>query len=85
MVGIPSAMLNLEKGLFNIEHFCAAAYTSPKASPRMLPLEEIAQIKAKITALEQSRERCADSRIREVIDDWIKEQKDKLKSGGTRD
>jgi len=51
----------------------------------MLPTEKIAQIKDKIAALEQSRERCADSRIREVIDDWIKEQKDKLKSHATRD
>ena len=46
----------------------------------MFSPSEIAKVKAKIKALEQSRERCADSRIREVIDDWIKEQKDKLES-----
>jgi len=74
-----------KKELRNIDHSCSVAYTSPKASPRMLPTEKIAQIKDKIAALEQSRERCADSRIREVIDDWIKEQKDKLKSHATRD
>jgi predicted DNA-binding protein len=49
--------------------------------PAMLSQAERDEIEAKIEALEQSRERCADSRIREVIEAWIKEQKDKLESG----
>jgi len=73
-----------KKELRNIDHSCSVAYTSPKASPRMLPPEEIAQIKAKIAALERSRKTCGDMRIRAVIEHWIKEQKDKLKPGDAR-
>ncbi len=52
-----------------------------RTMPAMLSQAERDEIEAKIEALEQSRERCADSRIREVIEAWIKEQKDKLESG----
>jgi hypothetical protein len=48
----------------------------------MLPPEEIAQIEAKIAALERSRKTCGDTRIRAAIEHWIKEQKDKLKPAG---
>lgn len=44
----------------------------------MLSPMEMTRVKAKIAALEESRERCADSRIRETIETWIKEQKEKL-------
>jgi hypothetical protein len=46
----------------------------------MLSAAEIARIKEKIAALERSREECADSRIREVIEFWVKEQKEQLES-----
>jgi hypothetical protein len=46
----------------------------------MLSPAEIARIKAKIAELERSRELCHDSRVREVIEFWIKEQKEKLES-----
>lgn len=46
----------------------------------MLSPKDIATIKAKIEALEHSRERCTDSRLLHVIDAWIKELKEKLES-----
>jgi hypothetical protein len=46
----------------------------------MLAPGEIAQIKAEITRLEKLRDECTDSGIRQRIEAWIKEEKEKLKS-----
>jgi hypothetical protein len=51
-----------------------------KASPRMLPTEEIAKIKAEIERLEQLHKECTDSGIRERIEAWIKVERTKLES-----
>jgi hypothetical protein len=65
-------MLRPKTGLYNIEH-SYPAYTSQKRNPRMMPQEDVAQIKDKIAELEQSRQRCSDSRIIELIESWIAE------------
>jgi hypothetical protein len=46
----------------------------------VLPPGDIAKIKADIARLEKVREGCVDSGIRELIEAWIKEQKEKLAS-----
>jgi len=46
----------------------------------MLSPGEIARIRAEIERLEKARENCDDGGIRERIDAWIKEQKQKLES-----
>jgi hypothetical protein len=45
----------------------------------MLSPEEIAKIRADIVRLEKAREACAHSGIRKLIEDWIEEQKQKLR------
>jgi len=52
----------------------------PQAGPKMLPPEEIAQIKAEIERLENIRKICTDARIRDRIDVWIEAEKKKLES-----
>jgi hypothetical protein len=44
----------------------------------MLSGAQIAKIKADIAWLERCRHGCVDSGIRELIESWIQEQKDKL-------
>jgi len=46
----------------------------------MLSAAEIAKIKAEIAALEKSRDSCSDSGIRELIEAWIRDKKEKLES-----
>jgi hypothetical protein len=57
---------------------CAVAYTCAMLSPA-----EIARIKADIAALEKSRDSCADSGIRKVIEGRIEQQKKKLRESLT--
>lgn len=47
----------------------------------MLRQEEIAKIRAYIDRLEKARDESTDSRIMELIEAWIKEQKQILASG----
>jgi hypothetical protein len=46
----------------------------------MLSEAQIAKIKTDLAWLERCRDGCLDSGIRELIDAWIAEQKEKLKS-----
>jgi hypothetical protein len=46
----------------------------------MLSSTEIARIRADIAMLERAYENCTDTGIRRIIEGWIKQQKDKLKS-----
>jgi len=62
-----------EQLLFIIAHLCAAAYTCD-----MFLREEIAKVKAEIERLEAAREGCSDTRILEVIEFRIEEQKLRL-------
>jgi hypothetical protein len=48
----------------------------------MLSPGEIAQAKAEIKRLEKVRDECADGGIRERVEAWIREEKEKLKSEG---
>lgn len=49
----------------------------------MLTLAEVALVKAKIAELERARDRCTDSGIRETIEIWTEEQRNKLASKAT--
>lgn len=63
--------------MLNVVHF----RISPAWDLAMLSPGEIAKIKADIERLEKARNECRDKPIRELIEAWIKEQKQKLASG----
>jgi hypothetical protein len=42
------------------------------------PLDEIAKIKTEIQLLESALKNCADTTIRELVEDWLKERRAKL-------
>jgi hypothetical protein len=63
--------------MFNVVHF----RPSPEWELAMLSPGEIAKIKADIERLEKALDECRDKPIRELIEAWIKEQKQKLASG----
>jgi hypothetical protein len=46
----------------------------------MLSAAETAKIKAEIVVLEKSRDSCSDSGIRELLEAWIRDKKEKLES-----
>jgi hypothetical protein len=46
----------------------------------MLSRVEIATIKTELERLEENRQQCTDGGIRRVIDAWINEQREKLRS-----
>jgi hypothetical protein len=47
----------------------------------MLSPEDVERIKAALATLEKARERCTDSGLQKLIDDWIIEVKKKLADG----
>ena len=63
--------------MFNFVHF----RPSPEWELAVLSPGEIAKIKADIERLEKALDECRDKPIRELIEAWIKEQKQKLASG----
>ena len=50
----------------------------------MLSPGEIAKIRAEIKRLENAHDKCSDGGIQKLIEDWIKEQKQKLESGQSK-
>jgi hypothetical protein len=47
----------------------------------MLSPEDVERIKAALATLEKARERCTDSGLQKLIDDWIIEVKKELADG----
>jgi hypothetical protein len=71
-------MSNSEQERTKIDKKCRVSYTS-QMKPERPPTEEIAKIRANIERLEKAREACTDSGIRKLIEEWIEEQKHKLR------
>ncbi len=63
------------KSLAILNSLCTLAYTCAVLSPA-----ETARIRAEIERLEKLRAECADTGIRQLIEDWIEAEKEKLKS-----
>ena len=77
-------MLDCPGRVCNIEHPQRKEAGQNKALQRRLPAmlsaAEIAKIKADIAWLKKCRDRSVDSGIRQLIEDWIAELKEKLAS-----